>query len=138
MTEAHEPNVNAVTQGAALERADQNSGSDNQNVGSPLFESFRSKQQTRVRWFQWPFTLSGWLFLIMAALAVPVWVVALMRAQGRGPTIAVTFSPAMATTVVCALLLVVAVVGFMILMLGRALRAIEQRLERIERLGERR
>ncbi|MFM1867349.1 MAG: hypothetical protein RL591_757, partial [Planctomycetota bacterium] len=28
--------------------------------------------------------------------------------------------------------------GSMILMLGRALRAIEQRLERIERLGERR
>jgi len=132
MTEANEPNDSAVTQGAALERADQSSGSDNQNVGSPLFEGFRSKPQTRVRWAYWPFTLAGWIFMILGALAIPSWVMTLANSRGRGTNLASSFSSALVATFVFLLL------GSMILMLGRALRAIEQRLERIERLGERR
>jgi hypothetical protein len=132
MTEAHEPNVKAVTQGAALGRAGQLPGSDDEDVGSPLFEGFRSKPQTRVRWFQWPFTLAGWIFMILGALAVPSWVMALANSRGRGTNLASSFVSALLAMFVFLLL------GSMILMLGRALRAIEQRLERIEGMVGRR
>lgn len=132
MTEAHEPKAHPVTQGAALGGASQPHATDDEDVGSPLFEGFRSKPQARVRWFQWPFTLAGWIFMILGALAIPSWVMALANSRGRGTNIASSFASALVATFVFLLL------GSMILMLGRALRAIEQRLERIERMGGRR